>query len=73
MINFEDAWKRTGYQYGGDALENVKLGWELAVKHLVNGTGTRYRCFDCQQIHTSKPQYCTNCSGGALVQEWVDK
>jgi hypothetical protein len=28
--DFGIAWARTGYQYGHDALENVKLGWELA-------------------------------------------
>lgn len=32
MISFEDAWKRTGYNYGEDALENVKLGRELAIE-----------------------------------------
>lgn len=31
--SFEKAWKRMehkGYQYGADALENVRLGWRLA-------------------------------------------
>lgn len=27
---FEEAWKATGYCYGSDALEQVRLGWELA-------------------------------------------
>jgi hypothetical protein len=28
---FQKAWARTGYQYNEDALENVRLGWELAM------------------------------------------
>jgi hypothetical protein len=30
---FKEAWaakEREGYQYGGDALENVEFGWEIA-------------------------------------------
>ena len=38
MKSFEEAWdiecKEEGYQYGEDALENVKLGWELFEKHM---------------------------------------
>lgn len=32
MITFEEAWaekEKEGYQYGGDALQNVKFGWEI--------------------------------------------
>ncbi len=32
LDNFKDAWAKLGYQYGDDALEQVKLGWDLAVK-----------------------------------------
>lgn len=34
MKTFEEVWEETGYQYGEDALENVKLGWELAFKEI---------------------------------------
>jgi hypothetical protein len=34
MKSFDQVWQETGYQYGADALENVKLGWELCFKHL---------------------------------------
>jgi len=27
---FDEAWTRTGYQYGEDALSNVRVGWRLA-------------------------------------------
>jgi hypothetical protein len=33
MKTFKEAWaekEREGYQYGGDALENVEFGWEIA-------------------------------------------
>lgn len=30
LPSFEEAWAATGYQYGADALENVRLGWDLA-------------------------------------------
>lgn len=36
MKTFEQVWKETKYQYGEDALENVKLGWELAIKEISN-------------------------------------
>lgn len=29
-VTFEEVWARTGYRYGGDALENVRMGWALA-------------------------------------------
>lgn len=29
-VLFEAAWAKLGYQYGADALEQVKLGWRLA-------------------------------------------
>lgn len=32
MITFEQAWAATGYQYGEEELEGVRLGWELARK-----------------------------------------
>ena len=30
--SFEEAWAATGRQYGADALENVRLGWDLATQ-----------------------------------------
>ena len=36
MKTFEEAWeekKKQGYQYGGDALENVHFGWKIAEHH----------------------------------------
>lgn len=31
---FEEVWQATGYSYGDDALENVRLGWHLARRTL---------------------------------------
>jgi hypothetical protein len=36
MKTFEQTWKETGYNYGEDALEGVRLGWELAIKEVTN-------------------------------------
>jgi hypothetical protein len=36
MKSFEEVWAKTGYNYGENALENVKLGWELAIKEVAN-------------------------------------
>lgn len=36
VTTFEEAWKRKeaeGYQYGADALEQVRFGWELREYH----------------------------------------
>lgn len=30
---FDVAWKALGYQYGEDALDNVRVGWNLAVTY----------------------------------------
>jgi hypothetical protein len=38
--NFERAWKKMeerGYQYGEDALEQVRLGWEMALREVSAG------------------------------------
>jgi len=32
---FDEVWKLTGHQYGADALENVRLGWRLALNPAV--------------------------------------
>jgi hypothetical protein len=34
MKTFDEAWDELGYDFGNDALENVKLGWELCIKSL---------------------------------------
>lgn len=34
LPKFEDAWATKGYEYGEDALENVKVGYELAREEL---------------------------------------
>lgn len=31
MKTFKEAWAETGYQYGHDSLENVELGWNMAI------------------------------------------
>jgi hypothetical protein len=35
-VNFESAWKSLGYQYGEDALSNVRVGWDLRESILRN-------------------------------------
>lgn len=40
MRTFEEAWsdkEKKGYEYGPDALENVKFGWEIALEELAAG------------------------------------
>ncbi len=31
MRTFEEAWAEKGYQYGREPLQNVRLGWEMAL------------------------------------------
>jgi len=33
VVSFNEAWKTTGYQYGEEALENVRLGWSMREKY----------------------------------------
>lgn len=42
MKSFDEAWKELGYEYGEDALESVKLGWELALKTVIASTKVEY-------------------------------
>jgi len=40
MITFEEAWAKkeaAGYQYGQDALEQVRVGWDLAMEARADG------------------------------------
>ena len=69
-IKFEDAWQRTGYQYGDDALQNVKLGWDLAIKYLIRSEDINFRCYDCKKLYNDKPSYCYECDSSALMPEW---
>jgi hypothetical protein len=34
MKSFEEVWANTRYKYGEDALENVKLGWDLCIAEI---------------------------------------
>ncbi|MGN6103519.1 MAG: hypothetical protein ACTHU0_00200 [Kofleriaceae bacterium] len=38
-VSFEETWATTGYQYGHDALEQVRLGWNLAREALAGARG----------------------------------
>ena len=36
MKTFEEVWQKTGYNYGEDELESVKLGWELCIAEIAS-------------------------------------
>lgn len=53
--SFDDMWAKTGYQYGPGALEQVKMGWELAARAAEKPLP---KCPYCKDEFPDECRYC---------------
>lgn len=63
MKTFEEAWSEkeaAGYQYGANALEQVRLGWEM--RAAAEAEAKACTCADpTLKCHAGVGEYCTTC------------
>ena len=65
-MKFEEIWAKTGYQYGPEALSNVRTGWNLAVNNVELAFAelvTACKDRDALGMRPSDMDACVDCSG----------